>query len=109
MPRKKKHKERGRWTSAKKMEIVLQLLKGESLENLARENNLTAARISQWREDFLQGGQTALKSRKPDLRDQEIERLRRKVGELTMDVDILKAFKELREGKRPPRSGRSSN
>lgn len=105
MPRKKKHKERGRWTSAKKMEIVLQLLKGESLENLARENNLTAARISQWREDFLQGGQTALKSRKPDLRDQEIERLRRKVGELTMDVDILKAFKELREGKRPPSVG----
>lgn len=108
MPRKKKPKERGRWTSTKKMDIVLRLLKGESLENLARENNLTAARISQWREDFLQGGQAALKSRKPDLRDQEIERLKRKVGELTMDVDILRAFKEIREGKHPPRSGRSS-
>ena len=39
--------------------------------------------------DFLAGGQAALKSRPVDDRDEEIARLRAKVGELTMDNELL--------------------
>jgi transposase-like protein len=39
------------------------LLRGEDLELVSRELGLTAARLSQWREQFLAGGQANLKAR----------------------------------------------
>jgi transposase len=51
--------------------------------------HVTAATLAGWREDFLAGGQAALKSRPADDRDEEIARLRAKVGELTMDNELL--------------------
>jgi len=50
---------------------------------------VTAATLSGWRDDLLAGGQAALKSRSADGRDEEITRLRAKVGELTMDNELL--------------------
>jgi len=67
----------------------LRLLRGEDLELLSRELGVTAARLSQWRQEFLAGGQAALKSRRPDVKDEEIARLKSKVGELTMDNELL--------------------
>jgi hypothetical protein len=52
---------------------------------------VTAATLAQWREAFLGGGQTALKSRPADERDDEIQRLRAKVGEITMNNELLLA------------------
>ena len=48
-----------------------------------------AATLAQWREQFLAGGQSALKSRPADERDDEIHRLRAKVGEITMNNELL--------------------
>ena len=81
--------ERGRFSSRRKTDAVLRLLHGESLELLSRELGVTAATLSGWREDFLAGGKAALKSRPADDRDDEIARLRSKVGELTMDNELL--------------------
>jgi transposase-like protein len=81
--------ERGRFSSRRKTDAVLRLLRGESLELIARELSVTAATLSAWRDDFLAGGQAALKSRPADERDDEIARLRAKVGELTMDNELL--------------------
>ena len=81
--------ERGRFSAPRKAATVLRLLRGESLELLARELGVTAATLAGWRDDFLAGGQAALKSRPTDDRDDEIARLRAKVGELTMDNELL--------------------
>ena len=81
--------ERGRFSAPRKAATVLRLLRGESLELLAREQGVTAATLSGWRDDFLAGGQAALKSRPADDRDEEIARLRAKVGGLTMDNELL--------------------
>ena len=81
--------ERGRFSSQRKTATVLQLLRGEDLELVSRELGVTAATLSGWRDDFLVGGQAALKSRPADDRDDEIVRLRAKVGELTMDNELL--------------------
>jgi transposase-like protein len=81
--------ERGRFSSPRKTAAVLRLLRGESLELLSRELGVTAATLSAWHDDFLAGGQAALKSRTTDDRDEEIARLRAKVGELTMDNELL--------------------
>jgi transposase-like protein len=81
--------ERGRFSSQRKTATVLRLLRGEDLELVSRELGVTAATLSGWRDDFLAGGQAALKSRPTDDRDDEIARLRAKVGELTMDNELL--------------------
>jgi transposase-like protein len=81
--------DRGRFSARRKTETVLRLLRGEDLELLSRELGVTAATLSAWRDDFLAGGQAALKSRSADDRDDEIARLRAKVGELTMDNELL--------------------
>ena len=77
--------ERGRFSAPRKAATVLRLLRGESLELLSRELGVTAATLADWRDDFL----AALKSRPVDDRDEEIARLRAKVGELTMDNELL--------------------
>ena len=48
--------ERGRFSSRRKTATVLRLLRGDSLELLARELGVTAATLSGWRDDFLAGG-----------------------------------------------------
>jgi transposase-like protein len=71
------------------MAAVLELLRGEDLDTLSRKLGVTAATLSQWREHFLTGGQATLKSRAPDARDEEILRLRAKIGEITMANELL--------------------
>ena len=81
--------DRGRFSAKRKTQIVLRLLRGEDLETLSREVGVTAATLSGWRDSFLDGGTAALKSRPADERDEEIARLRSKVGQLTMDNELL--------------------
>jgi transposase-like protein len=82
--------ERGRWSSRRKTEVVLRVLRGEDLDALSRELGVTAGTLGQWREQFLAGGQAAVKSRPADERDDELGRLRAKVGELTMENELLR-------------------
>ena len=81
--------DRGRFSANRKTEAILRLLRGEDLETLSRELGVTAATLSSWRDAFLDGGKASLKSRPADDRDEEIARLRAKVGQLTMDVELL--------------------
>ena len=81
--------DRGRFSANRKTEAVLRLLRGEDLDALSREVGVTAATLSSWRDAFLDGGKAAIKSRPADERDEEIARLRAKVGQLTMDNELL--------------------
>jgi transposase-like protein len=82
-------REPGRFSARRKTETILRLLRGEALDGVARELGVTAATLAQWREQFVAGGQGALKSRPADERDDEIQRLRAKVGEITMNNELL--------------------
>lgn len=81
--------DRGRWSSRRKLEIVLRLLKGEDLDAVSRELNLTASCLARWRDEALGGAQRALKSRTTTAEGEEVSRLKSKVGELTMDNELL--------------------
>ena len=83
--------ERGRWSARRTLAVVLRVLRGEDLDALSREVGVTAGTIAQWRDRVLAGAQTAVRSRPADARDDEIARLRAKVGELTMDNELLRA------------------
>ena len=82
---------KGRFSARRKRATVLRLLRGEDLESVSRELGITAARAAQWRDQFLAAGQAGLKSRAPDARDEEHQRLHAKVGELLMENELLYA------------------
>ena len=90
-----------RFSVQRKMAIVARLLRGEPLELVARETNVSIARLSEWRDRALTGAAIALKERERDDRDDEIARLKAKVGEITMDNELLYSKIAAMEGKRP--------
>src|SRR5215831_15528742 len=99
--------ERGRWSSRRKMEVVLRILRGEALDALSRDLGGTAATLAQWRDQFLAGGQAAVRSRPSDARDADLARLRAKIGELTMANELLRERAERAEAGHPFGSRRS--
>ena len=90
-----------RFSSARKVAAVTRLLRGEPLEVVARELNVTVARLSEWRERALAAAASAMKERERDERDEEIARLKAKVGEITMANELLEEKIAALEGKRP--------
>ena len=83
-----------RWTAKRRAALVLSILRGEtSVAEAARQHGLTVAEVEDWKERFLSGAENALRSKPLDeeaQKDHEIRRLKQKVGELVMDIDILK-------------------
>ena len=92
-----------RWSARRKEGIVMRLLRGESLDLLARESGQPAGRISAWREEFLAAGREGLKARPLPVEDFTLREAQRKVGELSMEVDILKALLEKQGHPQSPR------
>ena len=90
-----------RFSVQRKMAVVARLLRGEPLELVARETTVSVARLTEWRERALDGATSALKERERDDRDDEIARLKSKVGEITMDNELLYAKIAAMEGRRP--------
>ena len=85
----------------KKAEVVVRLLRGETLDLLSRELGIPAAQIAMWRDAFLDAGQEAMKTQPLDGREREIARLREKLGESTMDIELLREKLERFETGRP--------
>jgi hypothetical protein len=88
------------------MDAVMRLLRGESIDQVSRDIGIEAHRLAAWRDDFIAGGKEALKSRLAHFESSEEERRRkaaeRKIGELTMENEILRAAARKRELQIPP-------
>ena len=72
-----------RWTAKRRVALVVSLLKGET----------TVAELEDWREKFLLGAENALRSRPRDeeaIKDEQIKKLKQKIGDLVLDNDILR-------------------
>ena len=100
--------DRGRSSAKRETEAVLRTLRGEDLDALSRELGGAAATLSAWRDSFLDGGTAAMRSRSADDRDEVIARLQAKVGQLTMDVELLGTKCQHLEAGRPFASRRRS-
>ncbi len=99
---------KGRFSARRKHEAVLRLLRGEDLESVSRELGITAARASQWREQFLVAGQAGLRSRASEALDDDQRRLQAKIGELLMENELLYAKVEQLEAGGPLARRRST-
>ena len=90
-----------RLSAQRKLAAVTRLFRGEPLETLARELNVTAARLSAWRDRALVGAEAAMKERERDGRDEDLLRLRAKLGAVTMANELLEQKIAALEGSRP--------
>ena len=90
-----------RFSAKMKLAAVQRLLRGESLDAVSRDVNVAAHRLSEWRDRVLTAAESALKARDRDERDAEIDRLKAKVGEITMDNELLDEKIARLEGGRP--------
>ncbi|HED14142.1 MAG TPA: IS3 family transposase [Gammaproteobacteria bacterium] len=84
---------------------MLRLLRGESVDAVSREVSVPAYKLEQWRERALAGMDAGLKERENDPLGHQLNEAKRCIGELVMEVEILR--KE-RRAKRPLVGRRSS-
>ena len=100
--------QKGRWSATRKAEVVLRLLRGADLDTVSREVGVKTATLAKWRDEFLAAGEASLKARPGDQREDESRRLQAKVGELTMENELLHNKIRIMEGNRlGPRTRRS--
>lgn len=92
---------RGRWSAKRKMAGVLRLLRGEDIETLSRELGATAATLSGWREQSLVGMEANLKARETDTENEETQRLKAMVADLSMSNELLREKIHRLEAGRP--------
>lgn len=92
---------RGRWSAKRKYAAVLRVLHGEDLETLSRELGVTAAALSGWRDQFLEGGAANLKTREVDVDNEETQRLKSLVADLSMSNELLREKIHRMEAGRP--------
>lgn len=92
---------RGRWSAKRKMAAVLRLLRGEDIETLSRELGVTAATLSGWREQSLVGMEANLKAREADIENEETQRLKALVADLSMSNELLREKIHRMEAGRP--------
>ena len=93
----------GHWSSGRNRDLVLRILRGETLDALGRELTVSPAKLAQWRDEFLAGGQRGIQVRDPDQRDDFIQDLKTKIGDQTMTIELLeKKISQLEDGLRFP-------
>jgi len=83
-----------RWTAKRRSALIVSIIRGEtSVQEAVRKHGLTVAEVEDWREKFLLAAENALRTRPRDeeaQKDEQIKKLEQKVGELVLDMDILK-------------------
>ncbi len=83
-----------RWSAARKREVVLRLMRGEAAELLSRELGLPIVKLEQWRQRAEAALEGALKERDADQTDNQLAAAMRRIGELTMENELLRAKME---------------
>ena len=79
-----------RWSKRRKMEVVLRLLRGESLDMVSRDVKIEMSRLEAWRNKGLYGLEEAMKEREGDPLQAQLDEVNRRLGELMMENELLR-------------------
>ena len=98
-----------RWSAGRKREVVLRLLRGESLDALLREVGVEIYRLEDWKERALAALERGLKDQTGEPGAAALDAAKRHIGELSMEVELLRERARAAERRLPlpmRRSGR---
>lgn len=79
-----------RWSLARKREVALRLLRGEPIDALSRELGVEIYRLEKWRDRALAGMDVGLKQRDGDPVQEQLDAAMRRIGELSMENELLR-------------------
>ncbi len=79
-----------RWSTGRKRDVVLRVLRGESLDALSREVGVEIYRLEEWRERALAGLEFGLKNRQGEPLAEALDAAKRHIGELSMENELLR-------------------
>ncbi len=96
-----------RWSAGRKREVVLRVLRGEPLDALSRELGVEIYRLEEWRDKALSGMDLGLKDRQQDPLSHDLDAAKRHIGELAMEIELLRERARAAEGGRPLATRRS--
>ena len=80
-----------RWSVSRKREVVLRLLRGEAAENLSRELGVPLYKLERWRQKAEAALDGALKERETDAATGELAAAMQRIGELSMEIELLRS------------------
>jgi len=88
---------RRKWPKEVKLRILMEIAAGKSVVQAARENDLAPVQIYEWQRQYKKYGDVAFKGNgNAYTTEAKIAELERKVGQLTMENDLLKKAQALR-------------
>jgi len=79
-----------RWSANRKKEVVLRVLRGEPLDALSRELGIETYRLERWRDRALASLDAGLRERGDDPLERQRDEAKYRIGELTMEIEILR-------------------
>ena len=79
-----------RWSKRRKMEVVLRLFRGDSLDDVSRDVGVEISRLEAWRDKAMRGMETGLKEREGDPIQAELDAAKHRIGDLLMEVELLR-------------------
>ena len=80
-----------RWSVSRKREVVLRLLRGEAAEDLSRELGVPLYKLERWRQKAEVALDGVLKERETDAATGELATAMQRIGELSMEVELLRS------------------
>jgi transposase len=85
-----------RWSANRKKEVVLRLLRGEPVDAVSRDVSVPIYRLEEWRDRALAGMDAGLKERENDPLEAKLGDATRRIGELVMEVELLRKERQVR-------------
>ena len=85
-----------RWSANRKKEVVLRLLRGEPVDAVSRDVSVPIYRLEEWRDRALAGMDAGLKERENDPLEAKLGDATRRIGELVMEVELLRKERRAR-------------
>jgi transposase len=80
-----------RWSVSRKREVVLRLLRAEAAEDLSRELGVPLYKLERWRQKAEAALDGALKERETDAATGELATAMQRIGELSMENELLRS------------------
>ena len=79
-----------RWSAGRKRDVVLRLLRGESIEALSRELGVERYLLEKWKSRGLDAIEASVKERGADPLQSELNDALKRIGELSMENELLR-------------------
>jgi len=98
-----------RWSMARKRAVVMRMLRGEPVDALSRELGLPVFRLETWRLRALEALELGLRERGESTETAALGEAMKRIGEITMENELLRERCRAREANLPlawRRSGR---